>query len=118
MQWRFDAQRSGKVPVRRDPFAVPAEAADRPQSAGQNLSEFHLVKGRVFCLRNKTELIALDGDTGALAWSFSSPPGEINLNLWIADRAVMQVDKPNQLLVLRTDDGRVVTRVALADKEL
>ncbi len=119
VQWRFDAQRSGKDPERPDPFAVPAEAAARPQSAGPNLSEFHLVKGRVFCLRNRTELIALDGDTGALAWSFSSPPGEINPRLWIgADRAVLQVDKPNQLLVLRTDDGRVLTRVPLADKEL
>ena len=39
------------------------------------------MKGRVFCLRGHRELIALDGDTGALDWSFSSPPGQINPNL-------------------------------------
>jgi outer membrane protein assembly factor BamB/tetratricopeptide (TPR) repeat protein len=116
VQWRFDIQQKGNDPDRPDPFAVPAEAGDRPPSAGGSLAEFHLVKGRVFCLRNKTELLALDGDTGALAWSFSSPPGEINPNLWIgAERAVLQIDKPNQLLVLRTDDGRAVNRVPLAD---
>jgi outer membrane protein assembly factor BamB len=70
-------------------------------------------------LRGRTELIALDGDTGTLDWSFSSPPGEINPYLWIgADRALVQVDKPNQLLVLRTDDGRPVTRVAVSDNEV
>jgi hypothetical protein len=70
-------------------------------------------------LRNRSELIAIDGDSGALAWSFSSPPGEINPYLWIgAERALLQIDKPNQLLVLRTDDGRPVGRVALSDNEL
>ena len=119
VQWRFDSTRIGKNLDRPDPFANPAEGGDRVEPSGQSLKDFQLVKGRVFCLRNRSELIALDGDTGALAWSFSSPPGEINPNLWIgADRAVVQVDKPNQLLVLRTDDGRVVTRVALADNEL
>jgi outer membrane protein assembly factor BamB len=69
-------------------------------------------------LRNRGELIALDGDTGALDWSFASPPAEINPYLWIgAERALLQIDKPNQLLVLRTDDGRPVTRVALGEKE-
>ena len=69
------------------------------------------MNGRVFCLRNRTELIAIDGDTGALDWSFSSPPGEINPNLWIgADKAVLQIDKPNQLLVLshRVTAGRSI----------
>ena len=39
------------------------------------LSGFQLVKGRVFCLKGQHELLALDGDTGALDWSFSSPSG-------------------------------------------
>ena len=119
VQWRFDTQQAGKDLDRPDPFANPAEAPERVQTAGQALSDFQLVKGRVFCLRGRSELIALDADTGSLAWTFSSPPGEINPNLWIGpDRAVVQVEKPNQLLVLRTDDGRVVNRVPMADKEL
>ena len=90
VQWRFDCQRPARTSDRPDPFANPAEAGDRPEPAGPSLSVFRLVKGRVFCLRNRTELIAIDGDTGALDWSFSSPPGEINPNLWIgADRAVV-----------------------------
>jgi outer membrane protein assembly factor BamB len=73
-----------------------------------------LIKGRVFCLKGQHELLALDGDTGALDWSFSSPSGEINPNIWIgAERAVLQVNKPNQLLVLQTDDGKPMSRTAL-----
>ncbi len=79
---------------------------------------FRLVKGRLFCLRGTNELIALDGDTGAIDWTFSAPPGEINPNIWIgADRVVLQLDRPNQLLVLRTEDGQPVTRTALTDSE-
>jgi len=121
VQWRFDLSRAGKDLNRPDPFvnANPGEADDRRDRSSETLSGFQLVKGRVFCLRGRRELIALDGDTGALDWSFSAPPGEINPNLWIgADRTVLQVDKPNQLLVLRTDDGQPVTRAALADNEM
>jgi outer membrane protein assembly factor BamB len=72
----------------------------------------------VFCLRGRRELIALDGDTGALDWSFSAPPGEINPNLWIgADRTVLQIDKPNQLLVLRTEDGQPISRSPLEETD-
>jgi len=120
LQWRFDLSRPGKDLNRPDPFvnANPGEANERSDRSGETLSGFQLVKGRVFCLRGRRELIALDGDTGALDWSFSAPPGEINPNLWIgADRTVLRVDKPNQLMVLRTEDGQPVTRDALADNE-
>ncbi len=106
VQWRFDVKKAGKDADRPDPFANAAEPAQKPDRVRASTG-FQLVKGRIYCLRNHSELIALDGDTGALDWSFSSPPGEINPKLWIgAERAVLQVDKPNQLLVLRTDDGR------------
>ena len=69
------------------------------------------MKGRLFVLRGQHELIALDVDTGAVDWSFSSPPREINPNLTIGDdRIWMQVNKPNQLLVLRTGDGQMLLR--------
>jgi cellulose synthase operon protein C len=119
VQWRYDASKARNDVDRPNPFANPADPEKRPKPSGPSLSGFQLVRGRVFCMRNRSELIALDGDTGALDWSFSSPPGEINPYLWIgAERALLQVDKPNQLLVLRTDDGRLVTRVALTDNEV
>ena len=76
------------------------------------------MKGHVYCLRGQGELIALDGDTGAVDWSFSAPSRQINPNFLVgADRTVLQVDKPNQLLVLRTDDGRPTSRTALEENE-
>ena len=119
VQWRFESAKTAKDPDRPDPFANAPLPLKQEKPSGPILSGFQLVKGRVYCLRSKSELIALDGDTGVLDWSFSSPPGEINPNVWIgADRALLEVDKPNQLLVLRTDDGRPVTRVALTENEL
>jgi cellulose synthase operon protein C len=77
-----------------------------------------LVKGRLFLLRGQHELIALDVDTGAVDWTFSSPPREINPNLTIGDdRIWMQVNKPNQLLVLRTDDGQMLLRHSLGEND-
>ncbi len=76
------------------------------------------MKGRVFCLRGTGDLVALDGDTGAVDWSFSAPSRQINPNFWFgADRIVLQVDRPNQLLVLRTDDGQPAVRTPLGETE-
>jgi outer membrane protein assembly factor BamB len=121
VQWRFDAARAGKHGSPLDPFAdaSAADAHDHRDRAGDTLSGFQLVDGRVFCLRGRRELIALDGDTGQLDWSFSAPPGEINANLWIGPhRTVLQVDKPNQLLVLQTEDGQTLRHRALAENDL
>src|SRR5262249_15862868 len=106
LQWRYDLARAGKD-LKPDPFvaANPGEAGERRDRSGETACGFQLVKGRVFCLRGRRELTALDGDTGVLDWSFTAPPGEINPNFWVgADRTVLQIDKPNQLLVLETDN--------------
>ncbi len=117
-QWRFDLDRTGKEAGKPDPFAAADSANERPARSGRDLHGFRLVKGRLFCLRGAGELIALDGDTGDVDWSFTASQGEINPNLWIGpDRVVLQVDRPNQLMVLRTDDGRPVARTALAETE-
>ena len=115
VQWRYDLARSGKITERPDPFADIKDEVVTParhESPSEVLSAFQLVKGRVYCLRGQSELIALDGDTGAVDWSFSAPSGQINpLFLVGADRTMLQVDMPNQLLVLRTDDGRPTSRL-------
>ena len=120
VQWRYDLSRTAKDPARPDPFALAKEgdAETRRDRPSEVLSDFQLVKGRVFCLRGQSELLALDGDTGAVDWSFSAPPGQINPNFLIgADRTVLEVDKPNQLLVLRTDDGQPISRTTLDENE-
>ena len=126
VQWKYALSRTGKGRDQLDPFARanvnPGPAGDAERRArdrpGETLSGFRLVKGRVFCLRGQRELIALDGDTGDVDWSFSAPPGEINPNLWIGpDRTVLQVDKPNQLLVLKTEDGEPIAQSPLAENE-
>ncbi|HEX3450426.1 MAG TPA: PQQ-binding-like beta-propeller repeat protein, partial [Isosphaeraceae bacterium] len=120
VQWRYGQSPKGSDQDRPDPFAEVKEGDD-PQERGRRgeaFSDFQLVRGHVFCLRGTRELISLDGDTGALDWSFSSPPGQINPNFWIGtDRTVLQVDKPNQLLVLRSDDGQPISRTPLAESE-
>jgi cellulose synthase operon protein C len=129
VQWKYSLSTAGKGHDQLAPFArananpAPAGDAERRTTLtgalpGETLSGFRLVKGRVFCLRGQRELIALDGDTGNVDWSFSAPPGEINPNLWIGpDRTVLQVDKPNQLLVLKTEDGEPVAQSLLAENE-
>jgi cellulose synthase operon protein C len=120
VQWRYDLSRVGKDLDRPDPFAEPKDGDPPPRRnrPSEVLSGFQLVKGHVYCLRGQGELIALDGDTGAVDWTFSSPSREINPNFLVgADRTVLQVDKPNQLLVLRTDDGRPTSRTALEENE-
>ena len=56
----------------------------------------------------------------AVRWTGRSPQpaGAINPKLWIGpDRVVLQVQNPNQLVVLETDSGRLVARGALAEGE-
>jgi cellulose synthase operon protein C len=121
VQWRYDLARSGKSTERPDPFADAKEDGDAPprhDSPNEVLSAFQLVKGHVYCLRGPGELIAIDGDTGAVDWSFSSPSGPINPHFLVgADRTILQVETPNQLLVLRTEDGRPTSRTALDENE-
>jgi outer membrane protein assembly factor BamB/tetratricopeptide (TPR) repeat protein len=120
VQWRYDVARPGKNLKGPDPFAdakVP-DAPERRERSTDSLTGFQLVKGHVFCLRGPSELIAVDGDTGVGVWSFSCPPAQINPNLLIgADRTILQIDKPNQMLVLRTADGQPISRTALAENE-
>jgi outer membrane protein assembly factor BamB len=121
IQWRHGRARASKETDLPNPFAGNAAAKGNEQGdrAAGALGRFELVKERIFFVRGDRELVALDGDTGVVDWLFSSPPGRIKPNLWIgADRCVLQIDKPNQLLVLRTEDGQAMARVDLADNEL
>ncbi len=115
-RWRFVPAKAVKDADRPNPFVK--DDAEPPRDVHAALSGFQLVKGRLFCLHGKNELIALDAETGVLDWSFTAPSGTINPKLWIgADRIVLEVDKPNQILILRTDDGRPTARASLGESE-
>ncbi|MGO9915177.1 MAG: PQQ-binding-like beta-propeller repeat protein [Isosphaeraceae bacterium] len=119
--WRYGGAAFGMSRGRPDPFASPRadERNDSGQRTRDELHDLQVVKGRLFLLRGQHEFIALDVDTGAVDWSFSSPPREINPNLTIGDdRIWVQVNKPNQLLVLRADDGQTLARHSLGDNEV
>jgi outer membrane protein assembly factor BamB len=120
--WRYGEAAARKGAARPDPFASPkVDDKNEDDSAPPGPDELHdlqLVKGRLYLLRGQHDLIALDVDTGAVDWTFSSPPREINSRLTIGDdRIWMQVNKPNQLLVLRTDDGQMLLRHSLGENE-
>jgi len=104
--WENDL--GGKAPAlaEANPFAR-GEPDEARRGAGR-LHDFRVVGNRVFCRRGDRELLALDGDTGMLEWSFA-PAGEgyLGPHLWVGPRRiVLQVRKPNAIVVLETDGGR------------
>ena len=118
VQWRHQPGAGPKEKTRPDPFAGGDGAEEASHGRGELLHGFRLVKGRVFFLRGTSELVALDGDSGARDWSFSAPAGHIHPRVWVGpERVVLQVDRPNQLLVLRTEDGQPVARIPLGESE-
>jgi outer membrane protein assembly factor BamB/tetratricopeptide (TPR) repeat protein len=119
VQWLYQPSGDVRDSGRPDPFAAAGDDTEaQAERSGRGLHHFRPVKGRVFCLRGPGDLIALDGDTGAVDWSFSAPSGAINPNFWVGpERVVLQVRRPNQLVVLRTDDGRLVSRAAMGESE-
>ncbi len=94
-QWHH-AQGSAAKPRRvPDPFARAQAPQAGPDGPKGTLHDFHLVGGRLFCLRGDRDLLALDGESGAVDWSFSSPTGAINPKLWIGpERVLLQVQGP------------------------
>ncbi len=118
VEWSYDlgvAPRGGPAnPFAREPAP---DGADLP---GQ-LLDFRIIGNRIFCVRGhparlpvggEPELViqaimAFDGDTGLVDWSYTPPTGRINRHLIVGPRRiVLQVRKPNQVLVLDTATGR------------
>jgi outer membrane protein assembly factor BamB len=105
--WRFDAAEPGSGRRGASPFAKPEGSSRSTTEASTKLSGFRIVGNRVFCLRGDRELVAFDSDTGLIDWSFSPTVGTINPNLLVGpQRVVMQVRKPNSVLVLDSASGR------------
>ena len=117
--WQFDANDAAADGQTLNPFA-PSLPASRPSAipAGK-LHGFRVVGNRVFCLRGEHQLLAFDGETNLIEWSFSAGAGAINPNLLIdPQRVVLQIRKPNALLVLETSSGRRTAEYPQDQEEL
>lgn len=105
--WHYDLGAPGEGRAATNPFAKVEPADERKDGPPPRLHDFRIVGGRVFCRRGDRELLAFDGDTGLLDWSFAPASGRLGPHLWIGpDRIALQVRKPNALLVLETATGR------------
>ena len=78
--WTRRRAPSSGVSPRRGPSRpaagpIPSPAPSPPRRRGPRrrvpLHDFQLVGGRLFCLRGEQEILAIDGDTGSIDWSFS-----------------------------------------------
>jgi len=118
VEWQYDlgigtTGRPGVDPFARDPAGEPGREA-----ASATLGDFRIVGNRIFCLRGDRSILALDGDSGLLDWSYTPAAGRINPRLLVgARRVVLQVRKPNAILVLDTDSGRRRAEFAQAEAE-
>jgi cellulose synthase operon protein C len=114
--WRYPAQDPGDARLVINPFAKAGAGDSARDAAAGPLRGFRLVGGRVYCLRGARELVALDGDTGQVDWSYAPAAGQLNHHLWVGPRrVVLQALRPDAgrdahpaaIVVLEADRGRV-----------
>jgi cellulose synthase operon protein C len=104
VEWQYDLGTDRKVG--NDPFAKEPLLEPGRDAVPLLLKDFRIVGNRVFCLRGDQALLAFDGDTGQLDWSYAPSTGRINPHLLVGQRRiVLQVLKPNVIQVLNTADG-------------
>ncbi len=117
--WIYDTATPGSGRRGVNPYVRSEQGSKQSAEPPGKLSGFRIVGNRLFCLRSDRELIALDGDSGLIDWSFSPPPGgAINPQLLVGpQRVVLQTRKPNAVLVLDTQDGRRRAEFAQGDDE-
>ncbi len=107
VEWQYDLGNAAAGKAAANPFAREPAAEEGREANSATLQDFRIVGGRIFCLRGDRALMAFDGDSGQLDWSFTPPAGRINPRLLIGPRrVVLQVRKPNSALVLETASGR------------
>jgi len=116
VEWQYDLgtdRKAGIDPFAKEPLVEPGRDAAPPL-----LKDFRIVGNRIFCLRGEQALLAFDGDTGQLDWSYSPSSGRINPHLLVGQRRiVLQVLKPNVIQVLNTVDGSRRAEFPQAEEE-
>ncbi|HWE36355.1 MAG TPA: PQQ-binding-like beta-propeller repeat protein [Isosphaeraceae bacterium] len=114
--WSFEPKAAAGA---ANPFAKVGEPRlSRRDAQADGLRGFKVVGNRVFFRRGDRELIALDGDTGQVDWSFAPASGRLGPQAWIGPRWIaLQVRGPNETVVLDTATGRPQARERQADDE-
>ena len=116
IDWKYDLGKANPN-AEADPFAREP-VGNIHDSAATKLGEFRVIGNRVFCLRGDQTLLAFDGDSGLVDWSYTTTVGRINPRLHIGpDRIAFQVREPNSVLILDTATGRRNASFARADDE-
>ncbi len=106
VQWQFDAGDPNPGRRQPNPFARPEPASQKNETPTGKLHDFHIVGDRIFCQRGERELLAIDGDSGLIDWSYAPVEGQLNPRMLVGPRrVVLQVRKPNAVVVLETDSG-------------
>ncbi|WP_406696671.1 PQQ-binding-like beta-propeller repeat protein [Singulisphaera sp. Ch08] len=115
-EWTHEIGGAPQAKLGPHPFAKPEVDTNPENSASALLHGFQIVGNRLFCFRGTRELLqegetlelrALDGDTGLIDWSYAPGAGKLNpLALFGPRQIVLQVLKPNSILVLETEGGR------------
>lgn len=117
-RWRFGRDGDPKPKRGPDPFARGDPPTGASESLGATLAGFQIVGDRLFLLKGDDELIAIDGADGIVHWSYSVRDGAIDPKVWIGpDRLVLRTEGPSELVVLETETGLPVSRLALAEGE-
>lgn len=118
-QWQLEAGDPKAGRRAPNPFAKTDQpAAAAPDPAEGKLHGFQIVGGRLFCLRGSRELLAIDGESGLLDWSYSPTAELLNPRLLIgSQKIVLQSRKPNAIVVLDTETGRRRGDFPQADEE-
>lgn len=110
VKWRHPEDDARAPRAVANPFAAPPggpKAAERAEAPLGRLHGFRVAGGRVFCQRGDRELLALDGDSGGVEWTYAPAAGGINPNLLVGpERVVLQLVEPEALVVLDTETGR------------
>ena len=118
VEWQYDLGIGGPGRVAANPFAREPAAEEGRDAASATLQDFRIVGNRIFCLKGDQSLMAFDGDSGQLDWSYTPTAGRINAHLLVGPRRiVLQVRKPNAVLVLETASGRRRAEFPQAEQE-
>ena len=116
IDWHYDLgdtnAKQGADPFAREPIEGVNESVD------SKLSSFRVIGNRIFCLRGERTLLAFDGDSGLIDWSYTTSAGRINPRFHVGrNRIAFQVREPNSVFVLDTATGRRNASFPRADDE-
>lgn len=104
--WTFEPTREAGEPAGPDPFAGDGKTSSGKTSE-PTLSGFQVIGDRILCRVGDRQLLAIEGETGLAAWSFSTQGGTITPHFVAgANRTVIQLRGPNSVVVLDSADGR------------